>query len=244
MNSFKKGLVDGVAIGLGYFSVSFTFGLLAVSNGFYVWEAVLISMTNLTSAGQFAGITVMAQAGTLVEMALTQFVINLRYSLMSLSMSQKVDKSMNIPLRLFFGMFHTDEIYAVAIGQKGKVGWKYFAGVIIAPYLGWSLGTLAGAICGSNLPEILCNALGVALYAMFVAIVVPEMKKSRPMFMIVGLAVAMRCFLYYVPFLREHVSSGFAVIICAVVASALGAVFFPIKEDAATEKQEVKQDGC
>lgn len=231
MKIFRKGLTDGVPIGLGYFSVSFTFGILAISNGLYVWEAVLISMTNLTSAGQFAGMTVMAQAGSLVEMALTQFVINLRYSLMSLSMSQKVDKGMTIPKRLFFGAFHTDEIYAVAIGQDGKVGWKYFTGLIVAPYLGWTLGTLAGAVCGSHLPASICNALGVALYAMFIAIVVPAMKKSRPMLIIVLFAVILRCVLYYVPFLRMHISDGFAVILCAVVASLAGALIFPVREE-------------
>lgn len=230
MKLFKKGLVDGVPIGLGYFSVSFTFGILAVANGFLAWEAVLISMTNLTSAGQFAGMTVMAQGGNLLEMALTQFVINLRYSLMSLSMSQKVDEGMTVPKRLFFGAFHTDEIYAVAIGQEGKVGWKYFSGLIIVPYLGWTLGTLAGALCGSHLPESVCNALGVALYAMFIAIVIPAMKKSRAMLLIVMLAVLLRCVFYYVPALKVHVSDGFAVIICAVATSLLGAILFPVKE--------------
>ena len=242
MKLIKKGLLDGIPIGLGYFSVSFTFGLLAIANGFYVWEAVLISMTNLTSAGQFAGMTVMAQAGSLVEMALTQFVINLRYSLMSLSMSQKVNKEMTIPKRLFFGAFHTDEIYAVAIGQEGKIGWKYFTGLIIVPYFGWTLGTLAGALCGSHLPDSVCNALGVALYAMFIAIVVPEMKKSKKMLLIVMIAVVLRCILYYVPFLKEHVSDGFAVIICAVAASVSGAVMFPV-EERETEEKEGKENG-
>lgn len=236
MNSFKKGFLDGVPIGLGYFSVSFTFGILAVANGFYIWEAVLISMTNLTSAGQFAGLTVMAQAGTLFEMALTQLVINLRYSLMSISLSQKVDEKMNTGRRLFFGMFHTDEIYAVAIGQKGKIGAKYFLGLIIAPYFGWALGTLAGAVLGNVLPQIICNALGVALYAMFIAIVIPEMKKSHSVFLIVSLAVMMRCAFYWIPFLKNHVSDGFAVIICAVAASLIGALVFPVPEEA---KQEV-----
>lgn len=236
MNSLKKGFLDGVPIGLGYFSVSFTFGILAVANGFYIWEAVLISMTNLTSAGQFAGLTVMAQAGTLFEMALTQLVINLRYSLMSISLSQKVDEKMNTGRRLFFGMFHTDEIYAVAIGQKGKIGAKYFLGLIIAPYFGWALGTLAGAVLGNVLPQIICNALGVALYAMFIAIVIPEMKKSHSVFLIVSLAVMMRCAFYWIPFLKNHVSDGFAVIICAVAASLIGALVFPVPEEA---KQEV-----
>lgn len=245
MKLFKKGIMDGIPIGLGYFSVSFTFGILAISNGFYIWEAVLISMTNLTSAGQFAGMTVMVQAGSLVEMALTQFIINLRYSLMSLSMSQKADRDMTVWKRLFFGAFHTDEIYAVAIGQEEKVGWKYFSGLIIVPYLGWTLGTLAGAVCGSSLPESVCNALGVALYAMFIAIVIPAVKKSRPMLLIVMLAVILRCVLYYVPFLQKHISDGFAVIICAVAASLIGAVFFPVEQEKNQENssKEVLSDG-
>ena len=134
-------------------------------------------------------------------------------------------------------MFHTDEIYAVAIGQKGKIGAKYFSGLIIAPYMGWALGTLAGAVLGNVLPQIVCNALGVALYAMFIAIVIPEMKKARSMFLIVSLAVMIRCAFYWIPFLKEHVSDGFAVIICAVVASAIGAAVFPLPADG--EKQEV-----
>ena len=230
MNSFRKGLADGVPIGLGYLSVSLTFGIMAVSNGFTVWQAVLISMLNLTSAGQFAGITVMAGAGSLIEMALTQFVINLRYALMSLSLTQKVDESFHVPQRLFFGAFHTDEIYAVAVGQKEKFGVKYFAGLTVAPYIGWMLGTLIGAVLGAILPAMLANALSVALYGMFIAIVIPEMKKSTQMTIIVLLAVAMKFAFAYVPLLKG-VSEGFAIIICAVTASLVGALCFPVKED-------------
>ncbi|MBR6094402.1 MAG: AzlC family ABC transporter permease [Lachnospiraceae bacterium] len=231
MNTFRKGLQDGVPIGLGYLSVSLTFGIMAVSNGFTVWQAVLISMFNLTSAGQFAGITVMAGAGSLIEMALTQFVINLRYALMSLSLTQKVDESFKIPQRLFFGSFHTDEIYAVAVGQKEKFGVKYFAGLTVAPYIGWTLGTLIGAVLGAVLPAMIANALSVALYGMFIAIVIPEMKKSLHMTIIVLLAVSMKFTFSYVPFLKDHVSEGFAIIICAVTASLVGALCFPLKEE-------------
>lgn len=233
MNSFRKGLADGVPIGLGYLSVSLTFGIMAVSNGFTVWQAVLISMANLTSAGQFAGITVMAAAGSLIEMALTQFVINLRYALMSLSLTQKVDDSFKVPQRLFFGAFHTDEIYAVAVGQKEKFGTKYFLGLTVAPYIGWTLGTLIGAVLGAVLPPMVAGALSVALYGMFIAIVIPEMKKSLTMTIIVLLAVALKFAFAYVPVLKG-VSEGFAIIICAVTASLVGALCFPIKEDGET----------
>ena len=229
MKEFRRGLLDGVPIGLGYLSVSVTFGIMAVSSGLAIWQAVLISMTNLTSAGQFAGLTVMCSAGSLIEIALTQLVINARYGLMSLSLTQKVDKSFTTPMRLIFGAFHTDEIYAVAVGQKEKYGTTYFLGLTVAPYIGWTLGTLLGAVLGEVLPPMVATSLSVALYGMFIAIVVPEMKKSGKMALIVILAVAFKVAFTYVPGLK-NVSEGFAIIICAVLASLIGAAFFPMDD--------------
>ena len=229
MKEFKRGLADGIPIGLGYLSVSVTFGIMAVNSGLPIWQAVLISMTNLTSAGQFAGITVMLSAGTLIEMTLTQLVINSRYALMSLSLTQKVNQEFTTPVRMIFATFHTDEIYAVAVGQEQKYGIKYFLGLITLPYVGWTLGTLLGAMLGAFLPSILANALSVALYGMFIAIVVPQMKKSVKVTIIVLLAVAMKFAMTYAPGLNR-ISEGFAIIICSVVASIIGAAFFPMKE--------------
>ncbi len=229
MNSFKKGLTDGIPIGLGYLAVSFSFGILAVKCGLNIWQATLISMLNLTSAGQFAGLTIMTGVGTIIEMILSQFVINLRYSLMSISMSQHIDETMTFPKKLFFGAFHTDEIYAVGMGRPGKLGKKYFFGVIIAPYIGWALGTFLGALCGEILPEILVSALGVALYGMFIAIFVPPMKHSYKITVVVGIAVILSVCFAYIPIFKE-VSSGFSIIICAVVASAVGAWLFPVED--------------
>ena len=177
MKEFRRGFEDGIPIGLGYLSVSLTFGIMAIANGFTVWQAVLISMTNLTSAGQFAGITVMAGAGSLIEMALTQFVINLRYALMSLSLTQKVDDSFRVPQRFIFGAFHTDEIYAVAVGQKEKYGTKYFLGLTVAPYLGWTFGTLFGAVLGSVLPSMIANVLAVIGTLILTALFLKKFKK-------------------------------------------------------------------
>ena len=124
MSSFRKGFTDGIPIGLGYLAVSFSFGILAVAGGLNVWQATLISMTNLTSAGQFAGLTIMLSRGSIIEMIVSQFVINLRYSLMSISMSQHIDKSMNLWRKLFYGEFHTDEIFAVGMGRPEKLNHK------------------------------------------------------------------------------------------------------------------------
>ena len=236
MSAFRKGITDGIPIGLGYLAVSFYFGILAVAGGLNVWQATLISMTNLTSAGQFAGLTIMISGGSIVEMIISQFIINLRYSLMSISLSQHIDKTMKLPQKLFFGEFHTDEIFAVSMGRPEKLGKTYFLGVIIAPYIGWSLGTFLGAVCGEILPAMVVSALGVALYGMFIAIVIPPMKHSWKMSIVVGLAVIMSVCFAYVPGLK-NVSSGFAIIICAVLASLFGALVFPVKEEKETKTE-------
>lgn len=230
MKQFLQGIKDGSAIGIGYLSVSFTFGLTAVSSGLQWWEAVLVSMMNLTSAGQFAGITIMAAAGTYIELALSQLVINLRYALMSISLSQKVDKEFHAGKKMLLGFAVTDEIFAVAMSREGEVSSRYFAGLAVLPYLGWTLGTLAGAVCGNILPQNVSDALGLAIYGMFIAIIVPAMKKDSRILKITLLAVVFSFALYYLPGLK-NISSGFAVILSAVAASAVGAVFFPMEEE-------------
>ena len=234
MKQFLQGLKDGSAIGIGYLSVSFTFGLAAVSSGLCWWEALLVSMMNLTSAGQFAGITIMAAAGSYIEMAISQFVINLRYALMSISLSQKVDREFHTAQKMFLGFANTDEIFAVAMSRQGEVSSQYLAGLAVLPYLGWTFGTLAGAVCGNILPQNVSDALGLAIYGMFIAIIVPAMKKDRHICMITMLAVGISVALYYLPGLQK-ISSGFAVIICAVAASAVGAVCFPVEDQTQEE---------
>ena len=232
INSFRRGLKDGVPIALGYLSVSFTFGMMAGSGGPPVSVAVAISMTNLTSAGQFAGLSLLFAGGGYFEMALTQFVINLRYSLMSVSLSQKFHKSVTLLERLLIAFGNTDEIFAVASGQKGEVGAKYMFGLISLPYVGWALGTFIGAAASALLPESVRSALGIAIYGMFLAIFVPPMKKSKAVLTVVLLAAGLSCAFTYLPVLNR-VSSGFVIIICAVVAAAVGAWMRPIKEQKA-----------
>ena len=153
IESVKKGLRDGIPIALGYFAVSFAFGILAVDSGCTVLEAVLISFTNLTSAGQFAGLTVIAQAGTLLEMAVTQLVINSRYMLMSIAMSQKVDADFHGIWRWLLGYGITDEIFAAAIQTDGTIKRSYFGSLIILPVIGWTAGTFLGAFLGNILTK-------------------------------------------------------------------------------------------
>ena len=178
VNSFKKGLKDGIPICLGYFSVSFAFGIFAVENGLTVFQATILSLVNLTSAGQLAGVPII-MGGTLPELALSQLIINSRYSLMSVSLSQKFSHKVNLKDKLLISYANTDEIFAVAISQKGEIGKKYMLGLMLLPILGWTGGTLTGAIAGNILPAMVTAALGLAIYGMFIAIVVPVAKKEK-----------------------------------------------------------------
>lgn len=227
---FIGGIKDGIPIALGYLSVSFGFGIMAVSNGLSVFAAVLISMTNLTSAGQVAGLTVIASNGSMIEMAIAQLVINLRYSLMSLSLSQKLDKHFTVLSRLAVSFGITDEIFAVSSGKTHEVSKQYMAGLISLPWVGWALGTLLGAAAGEILPEKLKAALGIAIYGMFVAIFVPAARKALGVLVVVVIAVAASCCLRYIP-LFGGISEGFSIIICTVIAAVIGAVMFPVKVD-------------
>lgn len=228
-NSFRRGLHLGIPIGLGYFSVSISFGILAVSYGFSWWQAVLISMVTVTSAGQFAGIHTMLLPGQYFAMLLSQLTINIRYSMMSVSLSQEVDKSFGKAARWLLGFFISDEIFAIA-SMEQPLTKSFFAGLTVAPYLGWSLGTLAGALVGDILPERLMNALCIALYGMFAAIVVPKAKTEKPVLLVVLLAAAFSCAFTWLPVLKE-LSSGLAVSLCAIAAAAIGAALLPVKEE-------------
>lgn len=224
---FKKGIVHGLPICFGYFSVAFAFGIFSVGNRLTPLEAVLISMTNLTSAGQLAGVPIIAGGGTLIELAVSQLIINLRYSLMSLSLSQKLDGSMTLPHRLLIAFANTDEVFAVASSQKGAIGKIYLYGLILTPYIGWTSGTLIGAVAGNILPSIVTNSLGIAIYGMFTAIVLPEAKRSRPVLLCVLFSTVFSCAFYFIPLLRT-VPSGFTIILCAVTAAAALAVVRPV----------------
>lgn len=231
MKDFKRGLKDGIPIALGYISVSFTFGLQAVSTGLTWWEAVIISFTNLTSAGQFAGLDIMLRGGGFwIEMACTQFIINLRYALMSLSLSQKTDKSVKGIHRWLIGFGITDEIFAVSMGNEKEISNKYLYGIILLPLLGWTGGTFLGAAAGNILPAVVRNSLCIAIYGMFLAIIIPPAKKNSAILKVVIISALLSCAFKWVPVLNK-VSSGFVIIICTMVAASIGAFFFPVKEE-------------
>ncbi len=240
-NNFRMGLRDGLPIFLGYLSVSFAFGITAITYGLSVIEALLISMTNLTSAGQLAGVPIICGGGTLIELAVTQLVINLRYSLMSVSLSQKLGESVKLRHRFLIAFGNTDEIFAVSASKSQQLGKKYFYGLILMPYIGWSSGTLLGAIAGNLLPEAIISALGIAIYGMFIAILVPAAKQRAATAVCILFAAAMGCLFKFLPGLNR-IPGGFVIIISAVSLSLLFALIAPIKIEE-NEGEEAKENG-
>lgn len=227
---FKRGLKAGFPIGLGYAPVAFTFGFIAVSGGLPVWAACFISLTNLTSAGQFAGTNLILAGAGYMELAMTTFVINLRYMLMSLSLGQKLESGIGTLKRMGFGFGVTDETFVVASLKPGRLSAAYLFGLIAMPVFGWNFGTVMGACISSMLPEALQNAMGIALYGMFIALIVPAARDSVHVLWILVIAVAVNCLLLYVP-VFSFISSGFRIILATVIGAGAGAVLFPKAEE-------------
>lgn len=228
-NTFLKGIIDGLPICLGYLSVSFAFGIFSVESGLSILEALLISMTNVTSAGQLAAVPIIIGGSTFMELAATQLIINLRYALMSVSLSQKLHPDIRLFDRFIISFVNTDEVFAVATSNPGEVKRNYMYGLIITPYFGWALGTLIGGVAGNILPGMVTASLGVAIYAMLIAIVVPEARKRSCTALCVCLAVFLSCVFKFMPMLT-NVPQGFVIIICAVTASVIFAIFAPVPQ--------------
>ena len=217
---------------IGYFSVSFGFGAMAISQSLSILQAILISASNLTSAGQFAGLTVIATGATLIEMVLTQLVINSRYALMSLALGQRLGPQVGIGQRLAVAFFNTDEVFALGMSRFGTLTSAYFLGAGTVAALGWIGGTAFGAIAGSLLSASVRTALGIMLYGMFIAIVVPQARSEKPMAICLVLALIFSCLFTWLPVLKD-VSTGLAIVICTVAAAAICALAFPIPEEEA-----------
>ena len=193
---------------------------------------MLISATNLTSAGQFAGLTVIAAGAALIEMVLTQLVINSRYALMSLALGPRFGPSVSTGKRLLCAFFNTDEVFALGMARGQQLTASYFLGAGTVAAIGWVGGTAMGALAGSVLPLSVRAALGVMLYGMFIAIVVPQAREEKPILLSVVLALVFSCLFAWVPGLKE-ISAGLAIVLCTVAAAAICALVCPVDEEVA-----------
>ena len=228
---FKDGCKNAIPICLGYIAVSFAFGIEAAKIGMTTFQAAATSLLNVTSAGQFSALEVIARNGSFIELAVLQLIINLRYMLMSTALSQKLDTKIPTLHRLGISYGVTDEIFAVSVFKKGPLYPMFSYGLIATSVFGWVFGTVLGAIAGQILPQRLISCLGLAIYGMFIAIIIPDTRKSRTLMVVVLCAMALSCVFTYAPILKM-ISSGFRIIIVTVLVAAMAAVISPVKEEA------------
>ena len=227
-----RGMRDGVPIGLGYFAVAFALGIKAVAASITPIQSFWMSLCNVTSAGEAAAIALLGAGTTYVELAFTQLVINIRYLLMSCSLSQKIAPETSVLHRLLIGYGVTDEIFGISMAQEGKLSPYYSYGAILVAAPSWAVGTLLGALLGNILPAAATSALGVALYAMFLAIILPPARKSRVIAGLVGVSMLLSAALAFAcrAFGWTGFTEGFRIITLTVLISLAAAILFPVKE--------------
>lgn len=226
----KCGMKDGIPIALGYLAVSFTFGIMARGAGLTTMESVVMSLTNLTSAGQFAALGIIQAGAPFMEMAMAQLIINLRYCLMSCSLSQKFAERMPFFHRLLIAYGVTDEIFGVSVCRSDVLSPLYSYGLICVAVPGWTFGTLLGAISGDLLPARLLSALNVALYGMFLAVVIPPARENRILTGVILVSMTLSFIFTRVPVL-SGISSGFKIILLTILIAGAAAFLFPVKEE-------------
>lgn len=237
---WRRGMRDGMPICLGYIAVSFTFGLAARASGLAPLQALAMSVTNLTSAGQFAALGIIAAGGPYLELAAAQLIINLRYCLMSCALAQKLPAGTRFAHRFFMAYGVTDEIFGVGVACEGPLSPWYMYGAISVAMPGWALGTLIGVVCGSVLPARMLSALGVALYGMFLAIILPPARKNRVLAGLVALSMLASLAASRAPLLSQ-LSGGGRIILLTLILGGLAAWLFPLPDQ--PDPEQPKEDG-
>lgn len=227
---FFKGMRDGVPIGLGYFAVAFTLGIAAKKAGMTAIQAAVMSAAMHASAGEFAAISMIASGAGYLEMAVTELVVNLRYLLMSGALSQKIMRDKPFFHRFLVAYDVTDEIFGISAAVEGKLHPFYTYGAMAAASPGWVGGTFFGAVFGMILPARALSAMNVALYGMFLAVVIPPARKSRVIAGVVAVSMAASALLSWIP-LFSGISSGFQIIILTILIAGGAAVLFPAEEE-------------
>ena len=227
---FYEGMRDGVPIALGYFAVAFSLGITARKAGLNALQGFISSVLNHASAGEYAEFTVIQAGAPYIEMALIILVTNARYLLMSCALSQRFDKNTGMLHRILVGFGITDEIFGASIARKGAVDPWYHYGAMLLAIPAWACGTAIGIIAGNILPVSVVSALSVAIYGMFLAVIIPPAKKDRAVLVVVAASMVISTLFAVVPVLQK-VSSGFVIIITTILVAGTAAYFCPVQEE-------------
>ena len=236
--NFKRGLVDGIPIALGYFAVSFTLGIRGMDVGLKWYQSALMSAVNYTSAGQAAALTILEEGGSYLELVISTLVINLRYLLMSAALTVKLAPKESTANRMLMGIGVTDEIFGIAVVRKSPLSPFYNIGAMSVACPGWVIGTALGGVAGEILPSVVASSLSIALYAMFLAIIIPPARENRVVAVLVVASMAMSFIFTKISFL-SGISTGMKVIILTVAISAVAAYFFPLPDE---DEQKLKEE--
>lgn len=228
--AFREGIRDGIPIGLGYFAVSFSLGIAAKNAGLSPFQGFLASLLCNASAGEYAGFTLIAAGAAYVELAIVTLITNARYLLMSCAMSQRLNPEMPGYHRLFMAFHITDELFGIAIARPGCLNPYYSYGAVLAAGPCWAIGTALGAAAGSLLPLRLVSAFSVALYGMFLAVIIPAAKKDRVVAGLIICCFAASLCMSCLP-VFSGISSGTRTIILTLVLSTAAALLFPKTEE-------------
>lgn len=230
-SEYRRGLKEGIPAGFGYLPVSMACGVSACKAGIAFGMSQFMSISMYTASGQAAAINLLMGGETAVFMfALTLFVMNCRYLLLSLSIAQRFDGSMGTIQRILFGLLNTDETFGIAMKSKGKLNFSYLIGLVIPPYIGFLIGNAAGCLLNDILPKSISSALGIVLFAMFIGIIVPPARDSKPVLTVTIIALTISFILECIPFIKQHLTAGWIIILCAVITSLIGAILFPVED--------------
>ena len=231
---FQEGMKDAIPIGLGYFAVAFSLGIAARNAGMNAVQGFLLSFLNNASAGEYAGITVIAANASYIEIAVVTLIANARYLLMSCAMGQRLKPGLSFGHRLLMGYDITDELFGIAISRPGYLEPFYTYGAMLTAIPCWAAGTACGIIAGNIMPARVVSALSVSLFGMFLAIIVPPAKKDKVVAALIILAFATSYVASCLPVVSS-ISEGTRTIILTVILSAGAAYFFPIHTEGGTE---------
>lgn len=229
-SEFVRGIKAGLPICLGYVMVAFTIGISANQKGISMFFSVLMSALCFTGTGQSAAMNLMTNYTFFIGVAITVLIVNLRCFMLSLTLAQRIDPKTSFWKRLLLGFANADEIFAIAIQEKGYIGFNYFMGMLVLPYAGWLVGTVAGYSLGMVLPETFLNACGIALYGMFLALIVPPAKSSKPMrFVIIFAAILSSISDFCLKFLGIGIPQQHSVIIGSIIVASIAAIKYPVR---------------
>lgn len=229
---FKEGIREGIGIGISYLPFALAYGIAATKLGINFFLSNLLSGLVQSGTGQLTILNLIENGETMLfAFMLSLFIINCRYILFSISIGQRLEPGMNAFKRILFGFFNTDEIFAMAMQKQGLLKFSYLMGLAVGPFLGWMLGSIAGTLFTDVLPASIISALGIAVYGIFVFIIIPAAKKSKPVLFAISLAAAIHVILQYIPNIKQNLSGGNILIITTLVSAVVSAIVFPAKAD-------------